>query len=205
MENYQNSLINRKSIQSSGKYLKWIGYLGFIYLFILFIFTIEIRDINSVKDLEKIRNFGYFFLIYSVIIGWLFIQSGRKLMVSLDDQTITYRQSLNGETIKILSDNKQIIGSKVFVNQSVPDGIYHYNSHYINDKFQTQKLLVKDGLVIENYYLEKNEKFIFEKKSKNLPQKGDKVFLLDNQIPENGKVKYYKNLSFYIENGIIIK
>ena len=78
------------------------------------------------------------------------------------------------------------------------DGSYEYKTE-INDHLSL-KLIVRNGEVIEKYYVEKVKNYIFEKKEKYLPTFGDKVFLLDNQIPDNGKIKYSNNKYFYIEN-----
>lgn len=178
----------------------------------------EFKNIlEEIKSLTKI--WGILSLILTIVKGVLFIEAGKKFIDSVIFSSVknsssgrselsdtNFRQLMNGETIKIVVKNKNIIGSNVYINDElVPDGSYVYKFDFFKEKMLTHKLIVKDGKVIEKCYLEQNENFIFEKKGKDLPVKGDKVFLLDNQVPENGKVKYSKFKSFYIENGRIVK
>lgn len=189
-----------------------------INLFNIFQNSSEFKNIlEEIKSLTKI--WGILSLILTIVKGVLFIEAGKKFIDSVIFSSVknsssgrgelsdtNFRQLMNGETIKIVVKNKNIIGSNVYINDElVPDGSYVYKFDFFKEKMLTHKLIVKDGKVIEKCYLEQNENFIFEKKGKDLPVKGDKVFLLDNQVPENGKVKYSKFKSFFIENGRIVK
>ena len=136
MENNQDSLINSDLIKSSGRYLKWIGYLIFMYFLISVLINLSISDVQSIKKMENlIQIWKIISFIFLVLVGSFFIQSGKELIRSLDNSIINYRELLNGETIKILSKNKKIIGSKVFINESVTDGIYLYKSKNLDYKY----------------------------------------------------------------------
>lgn len=109
------------------------------------------------------------------------------------------REILNNEILKIVSVNNETLGAKVYINgQPAKDGSYIYKS-------LTHKLVVKDGQVIERFYLEKIDNYIFEKKTMSEPTVGDKVYTSDWVLVANGKCKYSLFKSYIVKNGEIVK
>lgn len=116
---------------------------------------------------------------------------------NLNTETV-YRITTENIKLKIVSQNNKTIGAKVFINDSpAHDGIYVY-------KALTHKLIIRNGEIIERFYLEKVNDFIFEKKYDSEPTIGDKVYLLNGGKIKDGKLKYSFFKSFNIKNEQII-
>jgi curved DNA-binding protein CbpA len=109
------------------------------------------------------------------------------------------RDTIDNKTLKIVSVNNETIGAKVYIDGNVArDGIYIYKS-------LTHKLKIRNGVIIERFFLEKNKDFIFEKVNNAEPSIGDKVYTLNWTIVPNGKYRYSLFKRYIVENGIIIR
>ncbi len=119
---------------------------------------------------------------------------------SNSSKTLTvFRETIDNETLKIVSINNKTIGAKVYIDDKVAnDGIYIYKS-------LSYKLKIKNGVIVERYYLEKEKDLIFEKVNNSEPSIGDKVYSLNWLPVSNGKYRYSLFKSFIVENGKIIR
>jgi len=114
------------------------------------------------------------------------------------NQTV-YRETEDGETLKIVSVNNETIGAAVFINEKpATDGTYIYKSF-------THKLIVKNGKIHVRYYLEPFKDFVFEKINALEPTVGDRVFYKNWTKVADGKIRYSLLRYFLIENGKIVK
>ena len=117
---------------------------------------------------------------------------------SLYTQTVL-RETIGNRTLEIVSTNYETIGAKVYINNKVADdGVYIYKSF-------THKLRIKNGIIIERFYLEKKGDYIFEKVNKSEPAIGDKVYTINWKSVPNGNYRYSFFKSYIVENGKIIK
>lgn len=128
----------------------------------------------------------------------------RNKLENSDSFQIVYRETTDNELLKIISQNNTTIGAKVFINEKpAPDNTYIY-------KTKTHKIIVKNGKIIERYFLETFNDYLFEKKFGFEPQIGDKIYKLNvakvkYEKVNDGKFKYSFFKSYFTENGIIIK
>ena len=117
---------------------------------------------------------------------------------AISKQTV-YRETQEGETLKIVSVNNETIGAKVYINEKpVRDGTYVYKS-------LSHKLIVRNGEIQSRYYLELFKEYIFEKINNSEPTVGDKVYNKNWTRVPNGKIRYSLFSHFVIENGSITK
>ena len=120
-------------------------------------------------------------------------------MLNLSDLQTVYRETVDNENLKIVSDKNITIGAKVYINEKqAPDKVYIYKSY-------SHKLVVKNGIIVERYFLEKINEYIFEKILDTEPKIGDKIILLNGEKVKNGKYKYSFLKSYHTDNGIIVK
>ncbi|MBU3677711.1 MAG: hypothetical protein FGM54_11115 [Chitinophagaceae bacterium] len=113
-------------------------------------------------------------------------------------QQTVFRELIEGQTLKIVSKNYKTIGAKVFINEMpAPDGIYIYKS-------LTHKLEIKNGEIVERYFLEKFKSFIIEKNQDESPSRGDRVYNLDWTPIVNGEIRYSFLNNLVIKNGKIV-
>lgn len=109
-----------------------------------------------------------------------------------------YRKTIDGNTLQISSKNNQTIGARVLINgKNAADGIYIYQS-------LTHKLVIKNGEIVQRYFLEVKDKIIYEKKNENNPSIGDKVYDLAWNKVKDGKYKYSFIVWYNVKNGIIV-
>jgi hypothetical protein len=122
----------------------------------------------------------------------------REILNPTDFQTV-YRETIENEILKIVSQKNTTIGAKVYINEiQAPDKTYIY-------KTLSHKLIIKNGVITERYFLEKVANYLFEKKYESEPTIGDKMCLINGENVVDGKYKYSFFKSYYIENGIIVK
>jgi hypothetical protein len=116
-------------------------------------------------------------------------------------ENIVYREAIGNIVLKIVSSNFNTIKAKVYINDyPAKDGVYIYKS-------LTHKLIIKDGEIIQRFFLEKVKDVIFEKQSENPhfdPVKGDKVYSLDWSPVPDGKYKFAFLKYYHVKNGEII-
>ncbi|CAM4083663.1 Hypothetical transmembrane protein [Flavobacterium branchiophilum] len=117
-----------------------------------------------------------------------------------EGEIIIYRDTIDDKKIKIVGSLNSTIGSKVFIDDVlILDDVFIYKS-------LTHKLIVKNGEIVNRFFLEKKDNLIFEKSSNDLqPKVGDKVYLLNFEAVTNGYYRYSLFTSFLVENGVIIK
>lgn len=112
---------------------------------------------------------------------------------------IVYRKTIDNQILKIVSKNNTTIGAKVYINgELVPDGEYVYEAY-------THKLITKNGIIIERYFLEIVNDYLFEKKYDYEPIIGDKISMINGEKAKDGKYKYSFFKSYYSVNGILVK
>jgi hypothetical protein len=110
-----------------------------------------------------------------------------------------HRETIDNEILKIVSQQNITIGAKVYINEKpAPDNTYIYKSY-------SHKLIIKNGIIVERYFLEKVNEYIFEKKYDYEPIIGDKILMLNGETVKDGKHKYSFLKSFQTENGKIVK
>ncbi len=121
-----------------------------------------------------------------------------KPTIEISKQTV-YRETQEGETLKIVSVNNETIGAKVYINEKpARDGTYVYKS-------LSHKLIVRNGEIQSRYYLELFKEYIFEKINNSEPTVGDKVYNKNWTRVPNGKIRYSLFSHFVIENSSITK
>jgi|SRR5690606_30115597 len=109
------------------------------------------------------------------------------------------RETIDNKTLRIVSVNNETIGAKVFIDDfAANDGVYIYKSF-------SHKLIVRNGVIVERFYLEKENDLIFEKVNSSEPSIGDKVYSLNWELVPNGKYRYSLFKSYIVENGEIIR
>jgi hypothetical protein len=118
--------------------------------------------------------------------------------LNLKDYRTVIRETIDNEILKIISFKNQTIGANVYINDHpAPDKSYLYKSF-------THKLIVENGKIIERYFIEKVNDYLFEKRNDSDPAIGDKIYTLNGEKVKDGKYKYSLFKSYYTENGIII-
>jgi hypothetical protein len=111
---------------------------------------------------------------------------------------IVKRETINNDILKIVAINNEAIGAKVYHNEKLADdGVYIYKS-------LTHKLIVRQGAIVERFFLETVNDLIFEKIYDSEPVKGDRIYNLNWEIVPNGKYKYSFFKSFIVSNGKIV-
>lgn len=162
------------------------------------VFVNENKFDGELNSIEKVFDFLRETYLDSSLRTKIKLTNGKTLDLSSNSQTV-YRETLSGETLKIVSTNDKTIGAKVFINeQPAKDGIYIYKSF-------SHKLIVNNGQIEERYFLEAFKDYIFQKRYDTKPKIGDKVFNTFWTPISNAKIKYELFTSFIVENGIIIK
>lgn len=120
-------------------------------------------------------------------------------ILNIADTETVHRETIDNQILKIVSQKNITIGAKVYINEMpARDGIYIYKAF-------THKLIVKNGIIIERYFLDKINGYLFEKKYDSEPIIGDKICLLNGEKVKDGKYKYSFFTSYFTENGIIVK
>lgn len=134
-----------------------------------------------------------------------FIKKNKSFITTndaIDDKfnKIVYNEETeDGKVLKIVSKLNETIGAKVFIDDRVADdGIYIYKSFFI-------KLIVKNGIIVERFYLEKYKDFIYEKAKNRDLSFGDKIYNLNWEKVPDGKYRYSFWWSCIVENGVVIK
>jgi hypothetical protein len=154
------------------------------------VFVNENRYDGELNSIDRVFDFLRRNYIHSTI--------GKSTGPVLREETV-YRETQEGDTLKIVSINNTTLGAKVYINGTVAkDGIYIYESF-------THKLKIKNGVIAERFYLEKVKDIIFEKINSFEPTIGDKVYLLNWISVPNGKYKYSLFKSYEVVNGKIIR
>lgn len=120
-------------------------------------------------------------------------------IVTTKTQTV-YRETINGQILKIVSDPNKTIGADVYIDDIIaPDGIYKY-------KFETQKLIIEKGKIKERYFIEKLKVIIIEQSNANFAQKGEKVFLYNGSKAPTGIYSMgFLSFKVVVEDGIFVK
>lgn len=117
---------------------------------------------------------------------------------STNTETV-FRETIDNKTLKIVLTNNKTIGATVYIDNNIAnDGIYIYKS-------LSHKLRVKNGVIVERYFLEKERDLIFEKANNSEPTIGDKVYFSNWNLVPNGKYRYSIFKSYMVENGKIIR
>jgi hypothetical protein len=122
-----------------------------------------------------------------------------SIISEIEVSTTVYRETQDGETLKIVSVNNKTIGAKVYINEKpARDGAYIYKS-------LSHKLIVKNGEIHFRYFLEPFKDFVFEKINHAEPTVGDKVYNKNWTKVTDSKIRYSLFRHFLIENGRIVK
>jgi curved DNA-binding protein CbpA len=109
-----------------------------------------------------------------------------------------YRKTTDGNTLQINSRNKKTIGANVLINgKQAADGVYIYAS-------LTHKLIVKNGEIVQHYFLEVKDNIIYETIKDSIPNVGDKVYDLNWNKAKDGKYKYSFWTWYNVKNGVIV-
>lgn len=128
-----------------------------------------------------------------------YIQNNLKEALNPTDTQTVFRETTDNQTLKIVSQKDKTIGAKVFIEEKLaPDNIYVYKSH-------SHKLVVKNGIITERYFLEQVQDFLFEKKYDSEPIIGDKISHASGKKVDDGKYKYSFFKSYYTKDGVIVK
>jgi hypothetical protein len=121
-----------------------------------------------------------------------------KSLNPTDFRTVS-RETIDNEILKIISFKNQTIGANVYINDHpAPDKSYIYKSF-------THKLVVENGKIIERYFLEKVNDYFFEKRKDLHPEIGDRIYTLKGKKVKDGKYKYSLFISYFTEDGIIMR
>ena len=127
------------------------------------------------------------------------IETKTGLKLNPADYYTVSRETIDNEVLKIISFKNQTIGADVYINNHpAPDKTYIYKSF-------THKLVVANGKIIERYFLEKVNDYLFEKRNNSDPEIGDKIYTLNGEKVKDGKYKYSFLKSYFTENSVIIR
>lgn len=162
------------------------------------VFVNENQYDGELNSIDKVFDFLRRTYLDPSIKSTIEVSTGQVLDSSISTQTV-YRETQDGEILKIVSLNNETIGAKVYINEKpVTDGTYVYKS-------LSHKLIIRNGEIHERYYLEPFKDFIFEKINNSEPTVGDKVYNKNwTKIPE-GKIRYSLFRHLLIKNSIIIQ
>lgn len=161
------------------------------------VFVNENKYEGELNSIEKVNDFLRKSYINPSIKSTIETSTGQELTYSTNSEII-YKETLDNITLKIVTSNKKAIGSKVYIDDlPAKDGIYIYKSLYL-------KLIVKEGEIVERYYLEKVKDYIFEKGNNSEPKAGDKIYSLDWNLLLNGEYRYSLFKHYIVVNGKII-
>jgi hypothetical protein len=161
------------------------------------VFVNENKYEGELNSILKIHDFLTQKYLNPNVENYLEIKTG-EILSPTDLQTV-YRETIENQVLRIVSQKNITIGAKVYINEKqAPDNIYIY-------KALTHKLIVKNGIISDRYFLEKVNDFLYEKKYDSEPTIGDKISSVNGQKVNDGKYKYSFFKSFYVENGIIVK
>lgn len=162
------------------------------------VFVNENRYEGELNSIDKVLDFLNRKYLEPSIKKTIEVSTGEILNLPSNSQTV-YRETIEGEILKIISINNETIGAKVYINDKpAKDGTFIYKS-------LTHKLIVIDGEIRERYFLEPFKEFIFEKFKNSEPSIGDKVYDKNWTKISDCKIRYSIFKHFIIENGIIIK
>jgi hypothetical protein len=161
------------------------------------VFVNENKYDGELNSIDKVFDFLRGTYLDPTIKSTIEVSTGQVVNSSIGTQTL-YRETQDGETLKIVSVNNETIGAKVYINEEpARDGVYVYKSLFY-------KLIVKNGEIHERYYLEPFKDFIFEKTNYSEPKVGDKVYNKNwTQVPDC-KIRYSIFRHFLIDNGSIV-
>src|SRR5690606_19048325 len=161
------------------------------------VFVNENKYEGELNSILKVYDFLTQKYLNPNVENYLEIKTG-EIINSSDLQTV-HRETNKNEILKIVSQKNTTIGAKVYINEKqAPDNTYIYKS-------LSHKLIVKDGVIVERYFLEKINNYLFEKKYNSEPIIGDKICFINGENVNDGKYKYSFFKSYYVENGIIVK
>jgi hypothetical protein len=123
-----------------------------------------------------------------------------KKNITFTKKETVFRETTEGEILKIISEGNKTIGAEVFINNiAAPDGVYNYKS-------KTHKLIIENGKIKERYFIEITKDFIIEKSNEISIQNGDKLFYKNGQPVPTGKYRTgFMNPMFLVENGEFIR
>ena len=162
------------------------------------VFVNENKYDGELNSIHKVFDFLRRTYLDPSIKSTIEVSIGQVLNPSNSNQTV-YRETQDGETLKIVSVNKETIGAKVYINEKpARDGSYVYKS-------LSHKLIVKNGEIHDRYYLEPFKDFVFEKVNASKPTVGDKVYHKNWTKVTDSKIRYSLFRHFIIENGMIVK
>ncbi len=162
------------------------------------VFVNENKYHGELNSIDKVFDFLRRTYLDPLIKTTIEVSTGQVLNYSISTQTVN-RETQDGETLKIVSVNNETIGAKVYINEKpAKDGTYVYKS-------LSHKLIIKNGEILERYYIEPFKDFIFEKINNSEPAVGDKAYDKNwIKVPDN-KIRYSLFRHVLIKNGIIIK
>jgi hypothetical protein len=162
------------------------------------VFVNENKYDGELNSIDKVFDFLRRTYLDPSIKSTIEISTGQVLNSAISKQTV-YRETQDGETLKIVSVNNETIGAKVYINEKpAKDGTYVYKS-------LSHKLIVKNGEIHNRYYLEPFKDFVFEKINNSEPTVGDKVYNKNWTMVPDSKIRYSLFRHFLIENSSIIK
>lgn len=152
-------------------------------------------ELNSIDRVLDFLNRKY---LDPIIKSRIETSTGQTINIQSNSTQTVERETIENEILKIVSINNDTIGARVYKDDKlVDDGVYIY-------KALTHKIIIKQGIIVERFFLEKVNNLIFEKLHHTEPVKGDRVYKLDWTFADNGKHKYSFFKSYTVENGIII-
>lgn len=162
------------------------------------VFVNENKYDGELNSIDKVFDFLRRTYLDPSIKSKIEVSTGQVLNSAFSSQTV-YRETLDGETLKIVSLNNETIGARVYINEKqARDGTYIYKS-------LSHKLIVKNGEIHDRYFLEPFKDFIFEKINDSEPTVGDKVYNKNWTNDTDSKIRYSLFRRFLIENGKIVK
>jgi hypothetical protein len=162
------------------------------------VFVNENKYDGEINSIDKVFDFLRRTYLDPSIKSRIEVSTGQVLH-SETNKKIVYAETQKGEMLKITSLANKTIGAKVYINEKPAiDGIYILKS-------LSHKLIVKNGEILERFYLEIFNNYIFEKVNALKITIGDKVYNLDWTKASDGKIRYSLFRHLFIENSRIIK
>jgi hypothetical protein len=162
------------------------------------VFVNENKYDGELNSIDKVFDFLRRTYLDPSIKSTIEVSTGQVLNSETNKQTV-YRETQDGEILKIVSINNETIGAKVYINEKpATDGTYIYKS-------LSHKLIVKNGEINDRYYLEPFKDYIFEKINNLEPTVGDRVYNANWTKVSDGKIRYSLFKHFLIDNSRIVK
>jgi len=162
------------------------------------VFVNENKYDGELNSIDKVLDFLRQTYLDPSIKSKIEVSTGQVLNYAISNHTV-YRETQDGETLKIVSVNYETIGAKVYINEKpARDGTYIYKS-------LSHKLIIKNGEIHDRYFLELFKDFVFEKINDSEPTVGDKVYNKNWTKVTDSKIQYSLFRHFVIENGSIVK